>query len=259
VSLPMAAGRGERELLPLRDGDYLREYADDIRKGTVSKGRAELVREAGVYRLHQAIRTDVEVLTNPQLMVGVDIGLTNLAVAAAVDSAGKHGAELWSGSQAAEVRNRFSQQKQQAQSDGEYEQIRDDEARYIEHVCHTISRAVVDWTLTYDRPKIVLEDLTDIRETFIRREREHTADERRALHSWPFRKLQDMIEYKATESGVPVSYIDPRHTSQICNECGHKSEANRSGVQFACESCGYQVHADVNAAINIATAESGVA
>ena len=53
--------------------------------------------------------------------------------------------------------------------------------------------------------KVVIEDLTDIRETFIKREKEHTPEERRVLHSWPFRKLQGMIEYKAREAGIPSS------------------------------------------------------
>lgn len=256
LSLPLAAGRGERELLPLRDSDYLREYVDRILDGGLDKGRGELIEEDGKYRFNQSVRTDVDVIADPKTSIGVDIGLTNLAVAGAVGRGeAKSGAQVWSGSEVAEMRDRFYERKKQSQSDQRYEDIRDEEQRYVDHVCHVVSREVVEWATKYDRPEVVLEDLTDIRETFVSREREHTADERRALHSWPFRKLQDMIEYKSVDAGVPVRYINPENTSKECNECGHIEGDNRHGVHFECVNCGYEVHADVNAAINIASVQ----
>lgn len=252
LSLPLASGQGEREHLPLRSGNYAREYLDGIIDDELSKGRGELLVDGDGYRFHQVIRDKIDVLETPEIYVGVDIGLTNLAVAGAVNDNEKDGAEIWSGTEAAEMRTRFAERKRQAQQDAEYDRINDEEQRYIEHKCHRISREVVEWAIEYQYPAIVLEDLTDIRDTFLRREREHTADERRALHSWPFRKLQDMIEYKAVESGIPVEYIQPEHTSQECNKCGHTAEINRESVYFECVECGYQVNADVNAAFNIA-------
>lgn len=254
ISLPLAAGRGERELLPLRDGDYLREYADDIIEGGLNKGRGELIRDDdGQYWLHQAVRTDVEVIESPTTWVGVDLGLTNLAAAAAVGEGTKTATSPWSGAQAAEIRNRFAERKSAAQSDAEYEELNDAESRYIESECHRISREIVDWALEFDGVGIVLEDLTDIRDTFLWREREHTPAERRALHSWPFRQLQDMIEYKALECGIPTRYANPEYTSQTCNVCGFTDESNRDGVHFACQECGYELNADINAAFNLCT------
>lgn len=258
LSLPFAAGRGERELLPIKDGEYVRSYitglCDD--DGSYQKTRSELLRRSGGYEFHQGVRETVAVLENPRTIIGVDIGLTNLAVVAGVDADGeKRGAELWSGGEHAEHRDRYYRQKKRAQSEQKYEQIRDEESRYVEHICHTVSRAVVEWALDKDRPQIVMEELTDIRDTFIEREREHTPDERRALHSWPFRKLQDMIAYKSQEAGIPAEYLSPdetRYTSRECNKCGHSSEENRDGVHFE---CGYHVNADVNGAINIAQRE----
>ena len=257
LSLQMAAGRGEREWFPLRDGEYIREIIDNIRNGEYSKTRSELLRRDHGYEFHQGIRREIETLTNPRTRIGVDIGLTNLAVVGAVDESDeKHGAELWSGSEAAEIRERFYQQRKRAQTDTKFEDIRDTEYKYVENVCHTISRGVVEWALNHERPEIVMEDLSDIRDRFIRRERDHSPDDRRVLHSWPFRKMQDMIEYKARESGIPVTYLttdETRYTSQDCNECGHRSDDNRDGVHFECIECGYQVNADVNGAFNIAS------
>ena len=255
LSLPFAAGRGQRELLPIQDGEYIREFVDGILEGEYSKTRSELLRRDDRYEFHQGIRREVEVLANPETRIGVDVGLTNIAAVGAVDGDGeKHGAHVWSGGEAAEYRERFYQAKKRTQEDAKYEAIRDEEHRYVEQVCHTISREVIDWTLEHDRPEVVMEDLTDIRETFIKREKEHTPEERRVLHSWPFRKLQSMIEYKAREAGIPVEYLTPeetRYTSQECNECGHTGEDNREGVHFECLECGYTLNADINAAFNI--------
>jgi transposase len=50
-----------------------------------------------------------------------------------------------------------------------------------------------------------------------------------------------------------VEKVDPAFTSQRCSACGHTSADNRkSQAVFACVACGVVLHADVNAAINIA-------
>lgn len=95
-----------------------------------------------------------------------------------------------------------------------------------------------------------MEDLTHIRDRFIERERDYTPEQRRVLHSWPFRKLQDMIEYKAEAAGIPVEFLsrdETRFTSQECSDCGHVAEENREAIYFECAECGYANNADINA------------
>ncbi len=56
-----------------------------------------------------------------------------------------------------------------------------------------------------------------------------------------------MLEYKTN-----VVRVDPKYTSQKCNECGEKDSKNRlSQSEFVCLSCGHISHADTNAAKNI--------
>ncbi|MEU0481927.1 transposase [Streptosporangium sp. NPDC006013] len=53
--------------------------------------------------------------------------------------------------------------------------------------------------------------------------------------------------------GVAVVYFDPAYTSQECSACGHIDKRNRPDQKtFACTSCRFAEHADVNAARNIA-------
>jgi putative transposase len=61
-----------------------------------------------------------------------------------------------------------------------------------------------------------------------------------------------ILAAKAESAGRIVVAVDPRHTSQRCAACGHVAAGNRATqAEFRCLSCGHEVHADVNAAVNI--------
>ncbi len=64
--------------------------------------------------------------------------------------------------------------------------------------------------------------------------------------------LFKMLEYKLEERGGQLIKVDPKYTSQTCNNCGHISKQNRkSQSRFVCDACGYARNADVNGAKNI--------
>jgi len=45
--------------------------------------------------------------------------------------------------------------------------------------------------------------------------------------------------------------VDPRNTSKRCSTCGFTHDDNRNEENFECQECGYQNHADYNAAKNM--------
>jgi putative transposase len=59
------------------------------------------------------------------------------------------------------------------------------------------------------------------------------------------------IEYLAAKHGKVVIKVNPKHTSQKCQNCGHIDANNRDEEKFICTSCGHMAHADINAAKNI--------
>lgn len=64
--------------------------------------------------------------------------------------------------------------------------------------------------------------------------------------------LATRTEQKAAASGAVVIYVDPRHSSQQCRQCGHIASSSReSQAVFRCVACGHEDHADVNAAKNV--------
>jgi len=64
--------------------------------------------------------------------------------------------------------------------------------------------------------------------------------------------LATRTEQKAAASGAAVMYVNPKYSSQECRRCGHVATQNReSQAVFRCVACGYQDHADANAARNV--------
>ncbi len=91
----------------------------------------------------------------------------------------------------------------------------------------------------------VLEDLSGIRVQ--RRGRKLN----KWLSSWTFHQFELFLGYKAEALGKRVVFVDPRYTSQKCSRCGHTAKANRCKSRFHCGQCGFTIHADHNAAMNI--------
>ena len=62
-----------------------------------------------------------------------------------------------------------------------------------------------------------------------------------------------MLGYKAESAGGFVKKVNPKFTSQVCSNCGHKpnEKIKLSDRTYLCKECGYKGDRDVNAAINV--------
>jgi putative transposase len=61
-----------------------------------------------------------------------------------------------------------------------------------------------------------------------------------------------ILRAKAEEAGRAWIEVDPRHTSDRCEACGHVARANRvTQGEFACQRCAHRAQADEHAARNI--------
>ena len=64
--------------------------------------------------------------------------------------------------------------------------------------------------------------------------------------------VETILAYKLEERGGYLCKVDPAYTSQTCSECGTVDRQSRENqASFVCRHCGFRVHADHNAAINI--------
>jgi IS605 OrfB family transposase len=175
----------------------------------------------------------------------VDLGIVNLAT----DSAGQQ----FTGARIHVARTRYHAHRPRLQQCGtrsarkRLRRVAGREARFQRDTNHCISKALIKKAVVA-RKALALEDLSGIRDrTTVRRAHRY------ARHSWAFFQLRAFLTYKAAWTGIPVFLVDPRNTSRTCSRCGHCEKANRiSPAEFSCQRCGMGMHADQNAAINIA-------
>jgi putative transposase len=117
--------------------------------------------------------------------------------------------------------------------------------RFQAHHNHLIANAILAPLQPGDT--LALEDLTGIRDRC-----RHHAAQRGLFHRWSFHQLGTFLHYKAERKGVLIVSVDPRNSSRTCSRCGHCAKSNRkSQSHFVCQSCGYAVNADYNAAHNL--------
>ena len=176
-------------------------------------------------------------------VLGVDVGENNLAAS----STGK----VWGGGQLRHNRDIYLAHRRRLQSNGsraakrKLRAISGREQRHVKHVNHDTSKAIVAEALCSGAGEIRMEDLTHIRANIKAGKRVRTR-----LHRWAFRQLQDFVAYKANGAGLRVVYVNPAYTSQTCSVCGEIGKRERH--RFSCPTCGTRLHADGNAARNIA-------
>lgn len=219
-------------------------------------------------------------------ILGVDMGISN-AVYWAVSNSPKRG--YIPGGEIEEFRKRIRARRisiqNQSKHSGESRSghgvkrklkslatLSEKEKNFRNTVNHRYAKTIVATAVKNNCGIIQLEDLSDIN------------TDNKYLKSWPYYDLRTKIEYKAKECGIEVKVVDPKHTSQRCSECGHiaKENRDRNKTGFGCVSCGYGrkytckdcghtqqnktcekcgstntykqfVHADYNAARNLAT------
>lgn len=226
---------------------YTYEYFNRITDGDATYGTAEFrLSDDGQLAAHIPVSWDVDVYepADVKTTVGVDIGENVLYTAAVVNGDGVETVEMKTGDEFRHYRERLQRKRERLMEQGDLRGIkkcRDEQRRYTEQVLDTASREIVELAVGHAPVKIHLEDLTHYRETA-----------RDPIHDWPFALLQEKIAYKAAAEGIPVTAVNPRNTSVTCRKCGQTNREYRDGADFCCSRCGYEVHADVNAAVNIA-------
>jgi IS605 OrfB family transposase len=236
VSLTTLHGR---ELIPIQMGDYQRVQFHRAR------GQADLVLVKGRFFLLMTLDTPEEPPMVPERFLGVDLGIVNLAT----DSDGTS----YSGEDVEVVRQRAMAHRETFQRTGtrrakrHLKAMAGIQAKFQRWVNHGIAKRLVQ--LAKDtKAALVLEDLTHIHDRMTVRKRQ-----RAKHHNWSFGQLRAFISYKAQRAGVPMVFVDPRNTSTTCSRCGHVDKRNRrSQAQFSCMRCGFECHADFNAARNLA-------
>jgi putative transposase len=208
---------------------------------------ADLIQRDNGWWLHVVVTLPEQEIAPTDQIVGVDLGLNRPAVTSHNRFLGK---KVWKAIEGRLFHLKRALQKKGSRSAKRHlKRVRHKQARFRRDCDHVLSKQIV--LSAEPGTTIVLETLKDIRKRTKARRKSENA---RRIHSWSFAQLKGFIGYKAEERGLTVVVVDPRHTSQACSRCGHTARTNRrSRGRFVCQKCGVELHADLNAACNIAT------
>jgi IS605 OrfB family transposase len=198
---------------------------------------ARLTERDGKLFLCVVLEKEVELPSNCETIIGVDIGLNYIAVCSALSKDGKFSNPIFF--KGGEWKHLCDRKRRITRAD-EYKHI----TRKQHEILHIVSKRIVEHAKQYPKPIIVLEKLGNFNNNSWNRRWNFL------LGNWARRKLQFMIEYKAKWEGIPVAYINPAYTSLYCHYCGSKGV--RKGLVFKCPNCGRTYNADANASMNVA-------
>jgi putative transposase len=236
----LSTTRGRRTI-PFR----LPEYAARYTRQAVST--AELLHRDGRFVLHVVVDMPAPEAAPSGEVVGLDMGEAQPAVTSRNQFLGK---KLWKAIESRYFRLRRALQRTGTRSARRHLRwIRHRQQRFRRDCDHVVSKQIV--SSVGPGAMIAVERLTGIRA----RARQRKGKQNRRFHGWSFAQLRRFIAYKAEERGCTVAAVNPRHASQRCSRCGHTARTNRrSRTLFQCQACGFTLHADLNAARNIAAA-----
>ena len=126
--------------------------------------------------------------------------------------------------------------------------------KQVHHLLHTMSRAVINMAIAHGVDTILIGDLKGIREA-----KNFGVKTNQRFHKWPFRKVAELIRYKAALIGIAVVSLTEEYSSQTCSVCKEmptKENARKANRKYrglySCKECGIVMNADINGARNIA-------
>lgn len=227
-----------REKIPFVCGTYQRKLIES------QTGEVDLMLINNTFYIACVCNIDEASLVNPEGILGIDLGIVNIAV----DSEG----QFFSGKEIEIARKKMLNRRKNLQKKGtksakrKLKTIAKKQSRFQKDTNHRISKTIVEKAERL-RYSIKLEDLTGIRGNV-----KANKSTRSKIANWGFYQLKNFITYKAKLKGILVELIDPRNTSRTCPCCKHVAKANRrTQSTFKCKQCGFEANADLVASWNI--------
>jgi hypothetical protein len=234
-------------LLPVRLAPYHRQAL----AGKMLNSGVQLNQRAGGWWLTLSYDEVVKVHTEPDApVIGIDVGIANFVTT----SDGKHYGTFHGRLRERQKRDRVKRRRKAKlraclQKKGVAKLPSTSSTggqRLIRHVKQEINRAVKECFTAHPDAQFAYELLSIA--TMKYKARAMNA----YLRASNLAHIPEQIEWNAAKGGVQATKVKSACTSQACNVCYYVDKQNRPDQHtFCCLVCGYQAHADLNAAINI--------
>jgi len=253
----VAPDAGRRPGIPLEDFE-----PTDFASRVTSLGQCAVMKtHTGAFQVHFSVKREKKVVrdgSTHRYYVGVDRGRNELFYAALYDKERDHVLD-WrniSGDPIEDTMDKLAERisaYQRNNAIAEIPKLRQRRHRFKRQKDFEAANEIVALArsarahggLTGEAVEIVLEELSGMNQLG------NYARENRRFNEWSHYRLEQAVEDKAEPYDISVSTVDPDFTSQHCSRCGAE-DAHRSGIHFTCTVCGYDAHADANAAVNVA-------
>jgi len=253
--LTLSLNKRERISLPIAFGEKQKQRIEEAFEGEWKFATVEMVKQNGEWYAHFVLKKIVELPDEPETIIAIDRGERNLGVAVAISKQNpeKPMEGQWRGEEIKRLRGLYSHIRRKLQEKRRVgkTKIKRRERRKVNQQLHIIANQIIEYAKQFPKPVIVMGNLDGIRRNFKR-----SKNLNRRFHSLPFRKLQEIVEYKALLNGIEVRYLpkkDVKNTSKTCHSCGHVALITYER-EFKCPICGLIYNRDLNACINIAHA-----
>ena len=234
----MVNGKSKRISVSVKLTDRQKELFSDAKFGTM---RIVIKHHTLVAQIvYEVVESELKSDGN---VMGVDLGIKCPAVSYCSDGAVKF---YGNGRKNKYMRRHYAYLRKKLQTSKKIKMVKrinDKEQRIMRDIDHKLSHDIVETAVAHNVKVIKLEQLQNIRSA-TRKSRKNN----HSLHTWPFYRLAQFIEYKAKLAGISVEYVNPAYTSQTCPICGHVHHANDRN--YTCE-CGFHIHRDLLGAMNI--------
>jgi len=242
-------------LVPVKLAAYHKEQITDPKTGKVRKLNTSVQlnkREDGVWWLTLSYDEIVTVHTAPDApVIGVDVGIANFLTT----SDGRH-----YGTFNGKLRDRQKRNREKRRRKAKLRKCLEKKGvkklpstsnksgqRLIRHVKQEINRAVNQCFTEHEGAQLAYEQLSGA--TMKHKTRAMNAH----MCASNLAHIPKQIAWNATKRGVQATAVKSAYSSQECQNCHYPDRANRPDQQtFCCVVCGFQTHADLNAATNIA-------
>lgn len=117
--------------------------------------------------------------------------------------------------------------------------------RQRNHYLHVLTKSIVEQAVANNVSHIIVGELKGIRSN-----KDWGHEQNQELHAWPYRKIIQMLRYKAALRGIRVEEVSERNTSTTCPVCGKRVKSARIERGLFVH-CGKVYNADVVGSFNI--------
>ena len=203
--------------------------------------QANIIRKENEWFIYITVEKEVEIKDDYQNVMAIDLGIRNIATT--VSTADRR--PKFYGKEIRKIRGKYFYRRRKLSEQKKFRAIKkigNAERRSVNDYLHKISREIVN-KAKEQRAIIVIGDLKGIRKQNKGRKFN------RKLNSFPYYRLSEFIEYKASWEGIPIMKINEAFTSKTCSRCG--ARGSRKNGKFSCGKCGVELNADYNGALNI--------